>query len=95
MSKYFNDYYYTVKYAENRKAPYFMHFLRRFRLLDAKDPIFKQHLIKRKLDIAYLKDLFTKFFEVDLQLQGDSPNLSEIKSIVAASLARIKPIKFP
>ncbi|KAJ7305001.1 hypothetical protein JRQ81_010752, partial [Phrynocephalus forsythii] len=57
--------------------------------LDAKDPILNDNLIKWKPDIAYLTDLFTKFNEVNLQLQGDSLNLIKTKSITAAFLARI------
>ena len=61
--------------------------------LDAKDPILKQHLIERKSDIAFLTDLFFKFNEVNLQLQGDGLNLIKTKSIIAAFLARIKLMK--
>ena len=61
--------------------------------LDAKDPILKENLIKWKPDIAYLTDLFTKFNEVNLQLQGDSLNLIKTKSIIAAFLARMNLMK--
>jgi len=61
--------------------------------LDAKDPILKENVIERKQDIAYLTDLFAKFNEVDLQLQGDSLNLIEIKSTIAAFLVRINFMK--
>jgi hypothetical protein len=61
--------------------------------LDAKDPILKENLIKWKPDIAYLTDLFTKFNEVNLQLQGDNLNLIKTKSIIAAFLARINLMK--
>ena len=43
--------------------------------------------------IAYLTDLFTKFNEVNLQLQGDSLNLIKTKSIIAAFLARMNLMK--
>ncbi|KAF2897441.1 hypothetical protein ILUMI_08735 [Ignelater luminosus] len=45
--------------------------------LDAKDPILKENLIKWKPDIAYLTDLFTKFNEVNLQLQETDVILQE------------------
>ncbi|CAH1977682.1 unnamed protein product [Acanthoscelides obtectus] len=49
--------------------------------------------MKRKTDIAYLTDLFTKFNMVNLQLQGDSLNLIKTKSILSAFLARVKLMK--
>ncbi|CAH1971820.1 unnamed protein product [Acanthoscelides obtectus] len=61
--------------------------------LDTKDKILKENLMKRKTDIAYLTDLFTKFNMVNLQLQGDSLNLIETKSILSAFLARVKLMK--
>lgn len=61
--------------------------------LDVKDPILKENLIRWKPDIAYLTDLFTKFNEVNLQLQGDSLNLIKTKSIISAFLARIRLMK--
>jgi len=61
--------------------------------LDAKDPILKEKLMKWKPDIAYLTDLFAKFNEVNVQLQGDSINLIKTKSIIAAFLARMKLMK--
>ena len=61
--------------------------------LDTKDKILKENLMKRKTDIAYLTDLFTKFNMVNLQLQGDSLNLIKTKSILSAFLARVKLMK--
>jgi len=61
--------------------------------LDAKDPILKENIIKWKTDIAYLTDLFTKFNEVNLQLQDDSLNLIKTKSIIAAFHARMNLMK--
>ncbi|XP_067417820.1 SCAN domain-containing protein 3-like [Emydura macquarii macquarii] len=61
--------------------------------LDDKAPILKENLIKWKPDIAYLTDLFGKFNEVNLQLQGDSLNLIKTKSIISAFLARINLFK--
>ncbi|CAH1957789.1 unnamed protein product [Acanthoscelides obtectus] len=61
--------------------------------LDTKDKILKENLMKRKTDIAYLTDLFTKFNMVNLQLQGDSLNLIKTKSILSAFLARVNLMK--
>ncbi|CAH1985041.1 unnamed protein product [Acanthoscelides obtectus] len=61
--------------------------------LDTKDKMLKENLMKRKTDIAYLTDLFTKFNMVNLQLQGDSLNLIKTKSILSAFLARVKLMK--
>ena len=41
------------------------------------------HLKNLKNDIAYLSDIFTKFNEVNLQLQGDDVNLIEVKSAIS------------
>ncbi|CAH2009657.1 unnamed protein product [Acanthoscelides obtectus] len=49
--------------------------------------------MKRKTDIEYLTDLFTKFNMVNLQLPGDRLNLIEKKSILSAFLARVKLMK--
>ena len=61
--------------------------------LATKDPILKENLIKSKPDIAYLTDLYAKFNEVNLQLQGNSLNLVKTKSIVAAFLGKINLMK--
>lgn len=61
--------------------------------LDSKDKNLKEHLLKRKTDVAYLTDLFAIFNRVNLQLQGDSLNLIKTKSIISAFLARIKLMK--
>ncbi|CAH1954241.1 unnamed protein product [Acanthoscelides obtectus] len=58
--------------------------------LDTKDKILKENLMKRKTEIAYLTDLFTKFNMVNLQLQGDSLNLIKTKSILSEFLDRVK-----
>lgn len=61
--------------------------------LDTKDSILKKYLIKRKQDIAYLTDLFAKFNEVNLQLEGDKLNLIKSKSIIAAFIVKINLMK--
>ncbi|CAH1980987.1 unnamed protein product [Acanthoscelides obtectus] len=62
-------------------------------LLDTKDKILKEKIMKRKTEIAYLTDLFTKFNMVNLQLQVDNLNLIKTKSILSAFLARVKLMK--
>ncbi|CAH1968850.1 unnamed protein product [Acanthoscelides obtectus] len=60
----FINYSFTLKYAGCQKAYTILEFL------GTKDKILKENLLKRKTDIAYLTDLFTKFNKVNLQLQG-------------------------
>ena len=62
-------------------------------------------LISIKANIAYLSDIFMKFNEVNLQLQGSLVNLIKIKSTVLAfisklelykrNLGRHEPFQFP
>ncbi|CAH2013148.1 unnamed protein product [Acanthoscelides obtectus] len=87
MTNTFINYSFTLKYAGCRKAYTILEFL------DTKDKILKENLMKRKTDIAFLTDLFTKFNMVNLQLQGDSLNLIKRKSILSVFLARVKLMK--
>ncbi|CAH1993695.1 unnamed protein product [Acanthoscelides obtectus] len=87
MTNTFINHSFTLKYAVCRKAFTILEFL------DTKDKILKENLMKRKTDIAYLTDLFTKFNMVNLQLQGDSLDLIKTKSILSAFLARVKLMK--
>ncbi|GBP60395.1 SCAN domain-containing protein 3 [Eumeta japonica] len=61
--------------------------------LESRDPDLKEKLIKFKADIAYLTDLFKKFNDINLQLQGDSLNLIETKGIISAFLGKLKFMK--
>lgn len=61
--------------------------------LESKDPDLKKNLINFKADIAYLTDLFKKFNDVNLQLQGDSLNLIKTKSVISAFLGKLKFMK--
>ncbi|XP_047109223.1 zinc finger BED domain-containing protein 5-like [Schistocerca piceifrons] len=61
--------------------------------LETKDPNLKENLIKFKADIACLTDLFNKFNEVNLQLQGDSLNLIKMRGVISAFLGKLKFIK--
>ncbi|CAH1981926.1 unnamed protein product [Acanthoscelides obtectus] len=55
-------------YAGCRLTRFFALFETILESLDTKDKILKENLMKRKTDIAYLTDLFTKFNMVNLQL---------------------------
>lgn len=46
-----------------------------------------------KHDIAYLADIFTKFNEVNLQLQGNEANLIKVKSAISTFLAKLQLFK--
>lgn len=61
--------------------------------LESKDPDLKENLINLKADIAYLTDLFQKFNDINLQLQGDSLNLIKTKSVISAFLGKLKFMK--
>lgn len=61
--------------------------------LESKDSDLKENLINSKADIAYLTDLFKKFNDINLQLQGDSLNLIKTKSVISAFLGKLKFMK--
>ncbi|XP_044751794.1 SCAN domain-containing protein 3-like [Coccinella septempunctata] len=61
--------------------------------LDSRDSDLKKNLINSKADIAYLTDLFKKFNDLNLQLQGDSLNLIKTKGAVSAFLGKLKFMK--
>jgi len=61
--------------------------------LESKDPDLKENLINLKADIAYLTDLFKKFNDINLQLQGDSLNLIKTKGVISAFLGKLKFMK--
>ncbi|CAH2010861.1 unnamed protein product [Acanthoscelides obtectus] len=85
MTNTFINYSFTVKYPGCRKARltrFFALFETILEFLYTKGKILKETLMKRKTDIVYLADLFTKFNMVNLQLQGDSLNLIKTKSIL-------------
>ena len=46
-----------------------------------------------KNDIAYFSDIFTKFNEINLQLQGNDINLIKVKSIISTFLFKGKLFK--
>ncbi|KAK3766524.1 hypothetical protein RRG08_056455 [Elysia crispata] len=46
-----------------------------------------------KDDIAYLSDIFTKFNEVNLELQGNDVNLIKVKSAISTFLSKCKLFK--
>lgn len=47
------------------------------------------NLIKFKNDEAYLTDLFNKFNETNLQLQGDDLNFIEAKATISAFVSKL------
>ncbi|VVC31916.1 Ribonuclease H-like domain [Cinara cedri] len=57
--------------------------------LKTKDDILRSNLINYRSDIAYLTDLFKKFNETNLQLQGDDLNLMKTKNIISAFLLKL------
>ena len=57
--------------------------------LQNKDDDLRENLLRYKHDIAYLTDLFSKFNEVNLQLQGDEVNLIKAKSVISAFAAKV------
>ena len=46
-----------------------------------------------KHDIANLSDVFTKFNEVNLQLQGNDVNLTKVKSAISTFLSKLQLFK--
>lgn len=48
-----------------------------------------EDLVKIKPDVAYLSDLFAKFNEVNLQLQGNGVNLIKVKSVILGFMSKI------
>lgn len=61
--------------------------------LDNKDPGLKENLIKLKANITYFTDLFKKFKDINLQLQGDRFNLIKTKDVISAFLGKLKFMK--
>lgn len=57
--------------------------------LESKDNGLRHNLINSKNDIAYMTDLFGKFNETNLKLQGDQLNLIKTKSVMSAFVAKL------
>jgi zinc finger BED domain-containing protein 5/7/8/9 len=49
----------------------------------------RNELIERKHDVAYMSDLFSKFNEVNLQLQGNDVNLIKAKTVVLTFISKL------
>ena len=60
------------------------------KFFQALDDSVSLELISIKADIAYLSDIFMKFNEVNLQLQGNLVNLIKVKSTVLAFISKLK-----
>uniref|UniRef100_G1KVP8 SCAN domain-containing protein 3 n=1 Tax=Anolis carolinensis TaxID=28377 RepID=G1KVP8_ANOCA len=57
--------------------------------LKGKNDALQSNLIQSKSDIAYLTDLFQKFNESNLQLQGDELNLIKTKPVISAFVTKL------
>lgn len=57
--------------------------------LEDKDPVLREKLINSACDIAYMTDLFNKFNEINLKLQGDDLNLIKTKGIVSSFSSKL------
>ena len=56
--------------------------------LEGKDNDLRQNLINSKTNIAYMTDLFAKFNETNLKLQGDQLNLIKNEIVLSAFVAK-------
>ncbi|KRX36193.1 Protein ZBED8 [Trichinella murrelli] len=54
-----------------------------------KDPSLRDSLKKCKSDIAYMADLFFKFNELNLQLQGSKLNLIKMRSLISPFISKL------
>lgn len=54
-----------------------------------KDDSLRENLLKFKNDIAYLTELYNKFNEMNLQLQGDDLNLIKVKATISAFISKL------
>ncbi|KRY08556.1 SCAN domain-containing protein 3 [Trichinella patagoniensis] len=58
-----------------------------------KDPSLRDSLKKCKSDIAYMADLFFKFNELNLQLQGSELNLIKMRSLISPFISKLAMFK--
>lgn len=56
---------------------------------EEKDKSLKENLMNCKSDIAYMSDLYSKFNETNLQLQGEDLNLIKAKAIISAFVLKL------
>lgn len=56
---------------------------------ESKDDSLRDNLLKFKSDIAYLTDLYDKFNETNLQLQGDNLNLIKAKGTISSFVSKL------
>ncbi|KFD61358.1 hypothetical protein M514_12069, partial [Trichuris suis] len=56
---------------------------------ESEDVKLGNNLKKRRGDIAYLSDLYFKFNEMNLQLQGDDLNLIKTKNVISAFVSKL------
>lgn len=56
--------------------------------LDSRDPVLSVNMKQRKLELAYLTDIFEKMNEVNISLQGNKMNLIKAKGIISSFIAK-------
>jgi len=57
--------------------------------LDKIDPVLKENLKQRKIEIGYLTDIFEKMNEVNLKLQGNKMNFIKAKGIISSFIFKL------
>jgi zinc finger BED domain-containing protein 5/7/8/9 len=57
--------------------------------LDKIDPVLKENLKQRKIEIGYLTDIFEKMNEVNLKLQGNKMNFIKPKGIISSFIFKL------
>lgn len=62
--------------------------------LDTSHPVLSENLKQRKLELAYLTDIFEKMNEVNKKLQGNKMNLIKAKGIISSFIAKFDILKF-
>ena len=62
--------------------------------LGTSHPVLGENLKQRKLELAYLTDIFEKMNEVNKKLQGNKMNLIKAKGIISSFIAKFDILKF-
>jgi hypothetical protein len=55
---------------------------------ERKNSLLSEELRAIRLDVAYLSDLLAKFYEINVQLQGNEINLIKDKSVISTFCSR-------
>nr|CAD7430141.1 unnamed protein product [Timema monikensis] len=96
VSGYLNDVSKNYQFGNIAPIDYTGNCLRRFfelfdtvtEFLDTSDPVLSENLKQRKLELAYLTDIFEKMNEVNIRLQGNKMNLIKAKGIISSFIAK-------